>query len=405
MNRRDFLIGCSSTVAVSALSSFETFTFSEQDNKDIFVLVFLRGGCDALNMVAPISDKNYIDARSQNLRITETGENKGWLLKNTLNQLDFALHKSAKPLFDLYQNQNLAIIHACGLPNGTRSHFDAQDLIEKGITKKQNISDGWLARYLNQKQLDGAIPALASSNIPLSLLGSSQAISMSKPQDFNLKGDPRLKGLLKSLYNGDTLLDKTVQNTLKNIKTIQQKQPKEYIPSVDYPNAWYAQSFSNSLKTIAQTIKMDVGLQVATVDFGGWDTHENQSWTFDLLTKALSEGLMAFYNDLSGYHNRLSVLVMSEFGRRVKSNYSNGTDHGFGGVMFALGKNVKGGKMYGKWNGLATEQLDNGVDLAVTTDYRTILGEILTQRLNVPASDLKKIFPDFNLSNKLGFIN
>lgn len=402
MNRREFLVGCSSALALSALNPFQSLAFSPEAGKDIFVLIFLRGGCDGLNLVAPMSDKNYIDARASHLRITDNGEQKGLLLDNTLNNLDFALHKSAKPLLELYQSQKLAILHACGLTNGTRSHFDAQDLIEKGIAKKQNTSDGWLTRYLMQTQLEGILPVVSAQNTPLSLLGSTQAISMNSPKDYDLKGDPRLKGILKSLYSEEALLDKTVQKTLQSIKIVQQKQPKEYETNANYPTNWYARNFVQALKTIAQTIKMDVGLHVATADLGGWDTHENQSWIFDALTKTLSESLMAFYNDLSSYHDRLNVLVMSEFGRRLKGNKSNGTDHGYGGVMFALGKGIKGGKMYGKWSGLATEQLDNGVDLAVTTDYRTVIGEILTQRLG--AIDLKKVFPDFEMKEKLNFV-
>lgn len=402
MKRREFMIGCSAAVAATTFHPFSTLAFAPEGSKDIFVLIFLRGGCDALNLVAPISDKNYVDARASHLRVSDSGEHKGWLLNNTLNKLDFALHKSAKPLFELYQNQNLAILHACGLTNGTRSHFDAMDLIEKGISKKQNTSDGWLARYLSQSKPEGMIPALSTPNVPLSLLGSPQAISMNTPKDYNLKGDVRLKGILRSMYDDDSLLSQTVQKTLKTIKIIQEKQPKDYQSQANYPTDWYAQNFVNALKNIAQTIKMDVGLHVATTDLGGWDTHENQSWTFDNLVKTLSEGLMAFYNDLNAYHDRLNVLVMSEFGRRLKGNRSNGTDHGYGGLMFALGRGIKGGQMYGKWNGLATEQLDNGVDLAVTTDYRAVIGEILTQRLG--ATDLKKIFPDFTFGEKLGFV-
>nr|MCU0394252.1 DUF1501 domain-containing protein [Thermoflexibacter sp.] len=258
------------------------------------------------------------------------------------------------------------------------------------------------ARYLKQANISTVLPALGADTMPLSLLGSTQAISMSSPQNFDLKGDTKLKGILRTLYDDDSLLGNMVQKTLKTIKTVQQKQPKSYQSAASYPKEYYAQDFANRLKNIAQVIKMDVGLHLATADLGGWDTHEFQSWTFNELVKTLSEGLIAFYNDLNAYQNKLTVLVMSEFGRRLKGNRSYGTDHGYGGAMFVLGKNIKGGQMYGKWNGLATEQLDNGVDLAVTTDYRTVLAEILTKKLTV--NDLLSIFPNFKLGNTLGFV-
>lgn len=402
MKRRDFLIGCSGALASTSLLPFPSFGFSEGNAQEIFVLIFLRGGCDALNLVAPVNDKNYIDARSSDLRITDSGAQKGLFLQNTLNNLDFALHKSAAPLLELYQSKQLGIVHACGLTNGTRSHFDAMDLIEKGIAKKQNTEGGWLARYLKQANISALIPAMGASNLPLSLLGSSQAISMNQPQDYDLKGDSKLKGILRTLYDDESLLSSAVQKTLKTIKIVQQKQQKNYQAAASYPKEYYAQNFVNSLKSIAQMIKMDLGLHIATADLSGWDTHEYQSWYFNELVKTLSESLMAFYNDLANYQQRLTVVVMSEFGRRLKGNKSYGTDHGYGGLMLALGKGIKGGLMYGKWNGLATEQLDNGVDLAVSTDYRTVLAEILSKKLGV--SNLQSIFPDFKFANALGMV-
>lgn len=404
-------MGCSSAVAAMVGSQITGFGFTSflDAPQDIFVLVFLRGGCDGLNLVAPVSDSFYVDARDASLRVTESGDNRGLDLKNTLNNLDFKLHKSATALKELYDSNALAIIHACGLPNGTRSHFEAMELIERGmLNDKSGAVEGWLARYLNTAQLAGRLPAVAvSDDLPLSLQGSPFANAIHYTQDFNLHGDPRFPGILKNLYKGTGLLHETAAHTLESIRQIQYKIPRkngevlDYQPeaTADYPDNV---ELSDNLKTLAQLIKMDVGLQIATVDFGGWDTHEYQSWHFPTLVSQLSQSIGAFYNDLNKYHNRLTVLVMSEFGRRLKSNKSNGTDHGYGNVMLALGGNVKGGQMYGKWNGLANEQLDNHVDLAVTTDYRTVLSEILVRRFQ--NEKLGYIFPNLKSYQPLGFL-
>lgn len=414
MNRREFVVGCSAAVAAMAGSQIESFAFSPEPNaqKDIFVFVFLRGGCDALNLVAPVDDKYYVAARPAPLRITESGKNQGLQLKNGLNNQDFRLHSNAKALHELYDSNQLAIIHACGLTNGTRSHFDAMDMIERGVNQKKNVTDGWLTRYLKSAQLEGMLPAIAAeTNLPKSFIGSSMASSIKNLHDFKVNGDPRLMGILKTMYKGNSLLQETAQNTIATLKYIDKKigknskgKRKKYQPAngVKYPENWKDGGLGKSLQTVAQVIKMEVGLQVATVSFGGWDTHEGQAYHFPQKTAGLSQALTAFYNDVSAYHKNLTVLVMSEFGRRLKANKSNGTDHGHGGVALALGGNVKGGKMYGQWPGLATEQLDKRVDLDVTTDYRNVLSEILQKRMK--NTQLAEIFPGFNAYKPLGFV-
>ncbi|MCU0353909.1 MAG: DUF1501 domain-containing protein [Cytophagales bacterium] len=406
MFRREFLKQTGLATAFLT-GGVPTLAFSPQEEKEIFVLIFLRGGMDGLQLVAPASDKFYMDARSAELRITEKN---GLLLKNPLNNLDFRLHAKAKPLKELYDGNRLAIIHACGLANGTRSHFDAMDLIEKGIPQKKNVTKGWLARYLETTTgVENLIlPAVAvGDQLPVSYLGSDKAVSLYSAADFSLKGDEKLSGILKSWYNQPDALGQTARNALKNIASIEQKlpkntdgSPKEYHPDAAYPTEWYISELSNNLKNLAQLIKMDTGLHVATVNFGGWDTHDNQTYVFPQLTEALSRSVAAFYNDLSRFHARLTVVVMSEFGRRLKGNRSGGTDHGHGNVMLVLGQKTAGGKMYGSWRGLATEQLDNGVDVPVTTDYRTVLGEILLKRLKNNRLDV--VFPEFKIPGYLG---
>jgi uncharacterized protein (DUF1501 family) len=428
MNRRQFLnIGCTTALAGwgSGLSVFNITplmplassrlggTVFPSKSNDIFVLIFLRGGCDALHFVAPVSDKNYIDARSKDLRIHESGEQKGLALGNTLNNLDFHLHQKANVFKELYDAKKLAIIHSVGLTNGTRSHFEAMDLIEKGIINDKNATnnEGWLTRLLQQLAPEGLMPAMASGGkLPLSFLNSKNAVSISKAKDYQLHNDPRMLGLLKQLYQGEGLMNQTAQKTIETIRLLEKKLPRQNNEVIDYkpdnkakyPTEDDSNELSQNLQALAQMIKMDMGVQIATVDFGGWDTHENQNYHFPRRVEALTQAIGAFYNDLSNYHNRLNILVMSEFGRRLKSNKSNGTDHGYGGTMFAIGNNVRGGKMYGKWNGLATEQLDNRVDLAVTTDYRTVLSEFVTKRLKI--NNLDAVFPNYKVGGMLDFL-
>ncbi|EAY27769.1 DUF1501 domain-containing protein [Microscilla marina] len=414
MNRREFVVGCSAAITAMAGSQLESFAFAPEPNaqKDIFVFVFLRGGCDALNLVAPVDDRHYVAARPAFLRVTEQGKNQGLRLKNSWANQDFRLHGKASALHELYQSNQLAIIHACGLSNGTRSHFDAMDMIERGVNQKQNSKDGWLTRYLRTAQLEGMLPAMAAeTNLPASFIGSNQAASIKSVKDFKVNGDPRFLGILKTMYQGDSLLAQTAQQTIETLNYINKKiakdskgRRKKYQPSngVKYPDRWKDGGLGQSLQTVAQIMKMDVGLQVATVSLGGWDTHENQAFHFPRKVEGLSQALSAFYKDVANYQKRLTILVMSEFGRRLKANKSNGTDHGHGGIALALGGNVNGGKIYGKWPGLATEQLDKRVDLDVTTDYRSVLSEVLQKRM--ASQRLTQIFPGFDAYQPLGFV-
>lgn len=410
MNRRDMTKGCCSAVAAMIGDQLNHFAFASEDDKDrdILVVVFLRGGCDGLSLVAPAADKDYITARGGNLAVQTSGTDMGLELNYTLNNTGFWLHPKAGALHELYQNKNLAIIHACGLTNGTRSHFDAIDLMERGTPNDKSTTTGWLSRHLNSINATGLTNAFSvGQSAPVSLLGNTSAISLKEMNDFKISSDDQFNSTLMKLYNGYGPLHKAGRSTLEAIEYIRSKAQVDgsgdfdaYEAEAKYPEGWPADSLSKSLKTAAQLIKMDVGLNVATVDFGGWDNHEGQNYIFPLLTNALSQCLGAFYNDMHQYHKKLTVVVMSEFGRRLKANESWGTDHGHGGVMMVLGGNVEGGKMYGNWPGLATEQLDNRVDLAVTTDYRTVLSEILSKRLANNAVD--KVFPGLVTNTPLG---
>jgi uncharacterized protein (DUF1501 family) len=381
--------------------------------RDILVVLFLRGGCDGLSLVAPVDDSNYVVARGD-LRLRDSGTDAALRLGNPLPGGDFRLHPRASALKELYDAGRLAVVHACGLTNGTRSHFEAMDYMERGQPDGNGVGTGWLARHLLSTNPQGLLPALASSgNTPESLIGTSSAVALTDVNNFRLRGNsntytPQMQSALQSFYNGTTPLLRAGATTLNAISAVSNAIPRDgsgnplpYNPegNAQYPTA-AGSALANALRTVARLVKMDVGLEMATVDFGGWDTHENQSNIFPNLIEGLARSLHAFFNDLVRYQDRLCVVVMSEFGRRLKANRSAGTDHGHGNLMLVLGGGVRGGKMYGNWPGLATEQLDNGVDLAITTDYRQVLAELLENRLANPAT--ADVFPGLGSYQPLG---
>ncbi|MGB0524469.1 MAG: DUF1501 domain-containing protein [Flammeovirgaceae bacterium] len=410
MNRRQFLIGCSAGASLLATSNLRLMAqpFLPSVNDSLFVLVFLRGGCDGLQLVAPTADRNFQDARPSGLKVGERGK----FLKNAVADVGFRLHPKAAELQELYEEGHLAVLQACGLTNGTRSHFKAMELIERGIDKDQSVRDGWITRAFQQGNFTGKIPVVSASNeMAASMMGLRNAASIPNLNEFQLMEVIRHPSFIQKLYQGTTPLDQIAQQTLQTIGFVQQQLPKygdgdakPYRPrtGVRYPDHWRAAELSNSFQTLARLIKMDVGVQMANVDFGGWDTHEHQENYFPDLVQALSKSLYAFYQDLRDYHDRLTILVMSEFGRRLRANKSGGTDHGHGNMMMVLGGKVKGGRMYGKWPTLEANALDKGVDLAVTTDYRSVITEIMQHRFGL--KDQQALFPKFTTKQKLGFM-
>ncbi len=384
-------------------------------NDDILVVVFLRGGCDGLNLVGPSADAIYRTERRPEARVERDGDNPGLVLPNSFADSDFRFHYKATALKELYDASHLAVIHACGLTNGTRSHFEAQDFIERGTPENKNTPSGWLARLAAAQRMEGSTSVIAVGNgTPASLLACPNAIAVPRVNRVQLSGDAHFHAarlaVLQQAYQGNSAVQQNGRRGLEVLQVFGQHQPldahgkpTDYIPA---GNAQYAADgpgteLSNSFKTLAQILKMDIGARVATIDYGGWDTHVGQAGRFAGLTDGLSRSLMAFWNDMAGMQDRITVVVMSEFGRRLRSNDSGGTDHGHGNAMLVLGGHIKGGNIYGTWPGLATEQLDNQVDLAVTTDYRDILGEIIQRRFNTTPG---AVFPGFSNYKPLGFI-
>ncbi|MEN9564355.1 MAG: hypothetical protein RIR73_2599 [Chloroflexota bacterium] len=391
--RRQFLQGCSAAIAAMAGAKLTNLAFAKQDNpSDTLVVVFLRGGWDALNVVPPMEgdDRGFYEKARPDIQIPN-------LLR--LND-QFGLHPAMSPLYDLYQAGKASVIHAVGLDVDTRSHFDAQEYIELGTPGIKNTASGWITRHLQASGISSILPVLSTAGQPTSLLNFVPTVSLSAPEDFSL-WDNGLRAshtnALRTMYSGESLLHRAGLRTLDALDIVSPLTGGGYQPA---NGAYYNDDdFGRQLKTVAQMIKLDAGLRVAAVDFGGWDTHEYQNdrdggYMADLLNN-LASGLANFYLDLdSGYTEKLSVVVVSEFGRRLVQNESYGTDHGHGSVMFTLGGSVNGGQVFGNWPGLNNDQLYDHADLAVTTDYRQVLGELLAKRMN--NTNIESVFPGFS---------
>lgn len=356
------------------------------DQRQTLVVVFLRGGADGLNLVAPLDDDGYYRARP---RIAISRQN--------AVALDgfYGLNPLLRSIEPAYKDGALAIVHAAGSEDDTRSHFEAQDLMEHGgIT-----GGGWLGRFLRTQNQTGTSPLAAvalGESIPECLRGSPSATVLQSIDDFSL-GDnhARLMQSLARLYGAQSdALANAGRDTLDAIRRVAQLRSTPYQPAhgADYGR----DDFSRGLLQIARLIKARVGLQAASVDLGGWDSHFSQSLIMDPLITRLARGMAAFYQDLGSEMKHTTVVVMTEFGRRVEENSAFGTDHGRGSVMFVMGGGIRGGRVLGKWPGLDREVLEGPGDLPVTTNYRNVLAPIL-QRQGA-AEELSQIFPAFSVT-------
>ncbi len=369
----------------------------------ILVVLFLRGGADGLGLVCPSSDPDLIAARPEDLRVLRAGDSAGRKIAQQVADVDFRFHPQLAPFADLYDAGDLSLIHASGLTDATRSHFDAEARMERGLFGA-NIPpgdpSGWIGRWLGVAQPGGAMPALAvGTSQPASLLGTQTAVAENLGDLMVAAGHwlaPALRARLAEGFGQHGPLAVPVQGLLHLSEMIGQRLWSEkdqtlltYTPAVEYPE----NPLSASLMTVAQTIKQDMGLRVATVDFASWDTHVAQAGAFSEMAGWLASAVMAFWRDLGALQQDVSLVVMSEFGRRVRSNSAGGTDHGRGNVMFVLGPQAKGGRMLGRWPGLQNEALEEGADLAVVTDYRTVLSELLSGHMRL--ADTAQVFPGF----------
>lgn len=369
--------------------------------RKILVSIFQRGAMDGLMAVSPFNDQFLKAARPGLFMQASKGGNIPSLI-----DLDgrFGLHPAMQVFESVFREKRLAIVHGMGSPNNTRSHFDAQDYMESGTPFNKGTSSGWLNRAIGLLGHE-ATPFQAvsmTSSMPRSFYGEIPALAISNLQDFSIqmRGNPmnanRISKSFEELYDqtASGLLKSTGKDSFDAVKMLQNTDLRNYKPTNDvvYPTS----PLGNSLKQIAQLIKMDVGLEVAFAESGGWDTHFNQGAANGIFARNvtdLSQCIMAFWKDMEVYQDDLTVMTMTEFGRTVKQNGTGGTDHGRASCNFILGNDVNGGIVHGKVDTLAPENLEDGRDLAVTTDFRSIFSELAERHLKI--ADKKKLFPGF----------
>jgi uncharacterized protein (DUF1501 family) len=407
--RRGFMkSGALALVGTSAIPSFltravmaEASTAAANNRK--LVVIFQRGAADGLNIVVPYKEQNYYAMRPA-LAIKP----------NQVLDLDgfFGLHPSLAAFQPLYRQGHLAIVHATGLSDSTRSHFDAQDFMESGTPGLKATPDGWLNRVLQVEETGSRSPFRAvalGGQVPRTLEGRIPAIAVGNLQDFAVGGrgssPSPISDTLEQMYADslDAVLHGTGKETFEAVRMLKATNPEKYKPEhgAQYP----ATAFGNSMKQIAQLLKANLGVEAAFADIGDWDTHQNQGNINGRLAnrlKEFSESIAAFWQDMGDDAEQVTLVTMSEFGRTARQNGTGGTDHGHGNVMFVLGGHVKGGRVYGKWPGLANEQLNEGRDLVITTDYRRVVGEAAYKTLG--ARNLNRVFPNAKV-DPVDFLN
>jgi uncharacterized protein (DUF1501 family) len=445
LNRRDFLKTCgvagvAAGTSQRALAYFAPPPLLPADaTGDTLIVVFLRYAMDGLSLLPPGANSPYradYESNRVNTRIPTSGTGAALALNGT----QWAMHPRGTALRDLFQANHLAIVTSAGQlqPNPVvRSHFEAQSNLEFGFGGGTGTNIGWLTRHLVSGGLPAtvALPATSMGSITASsLLGSSDAITMNSASDFRLdtyhwswQNDDPSHGLVgavtrtNALWGSGTALEAAGIDTLSSLALLR---PIDFNPydAINHPNGYqpagganynlqYNSGFGTQLRNIAQLVKLNLGLRAVTIDLGNWDTHVNQGnptqsydW-FGNQVQSLSDGLGAFYTDLASdpsgdYMQHVNVIVVSEFGRRVQENADNGTDHGYGNVMLALGGAVNGGQVYGTFQGLSGDELYQGTDVAVTTDYRQIISEALIRRMGNP--NIYYTFPGYSGYTPLG---
>ncbi|MGA3211195.1 MAG: DUF1501 domain-containing protein [Terriglobales bacterium] len=410
--RRVFLKdGAMALVGTAAIPSFLSRAVygaqTSTDSRKRLVVIFQRGAADGLNIVVPHGEAAYYQMRPS-IAIAQ---------QNVID-LDgfFGLHPSMTAFKPIWEQRHLAIVHAAGSPDPTRSHFDAQDFMESGTPGYKGTDDGWMNRALRvspasngARQPVGAdqespFRAVAmGTSLPRILAGSAPAVALNNINDFgvngrNSSGQP-LAGTFEAMYaqSVDSVLHGTGQETFDAVKMLKAADPGRYTPA---PGAIYPRGrLGDSLRQLAQLMKADLGVQAAFADLGGWDHHVNEAPQLDNVLREFSQAIAAFWYDLADLGDDTVIVTMSEFGRTARENGNRGTDHGHANCMFVLGGPVRGGRVYGRWPGLAQNQLYEGRDLALTTDFRTVLGEAVTRQLGAPK--LNTVFPNFQNSGSL----
>ena len=373
----------------------------------VLITIFQRGAVDGLNMIVPFGERHYYSARPS-IAIAPPGKDPQAAL-----DLDgfFGLHPRLAPLKPLYDAGHLAVIHAAGSPDGTRSHFDAQDYMETATPGVKSTSDGWLNRYLHAREHAAQTPFRAvalAPQLPRALQGVAPALAIGQIERFGIRAGQStemVESSFESAYAAaaDGVLHSTGREAFDAVRMLKQADPSRYAPSngAEYPRSAYGEA----LKQIAQLVKANVGLEIAFAESGNWDHHVNEGAGVGQLATRLDDfgrGIAALVRDLDDRMQDVVILTMSEFGRAVAENGNRGTDHGHGNAMLIVGGSVRGGKVYGRWPGLAPEQRYERRDLAVTTDFRAVFNEVVRQHLGL--TNTRTVFPGFTAPAPLGML-
>ena len=373
--------------------------------RKVLITIFQRGAVDGLNMIVPFGDRDYYSVRPS-IAIARPSSN-----DDTAIDLDgfFGLHPRMRSLKALWDAGSLAIVHASGSHDETRSHFDAQDYMESATPGVKSTPDGWMNRYLHAKEHQQATPFRAvalAQQLPRALQGTAPALAIGQIGQFGIRAGQATEMVQSSFESeyaaaASSVLKSTGREAFDAVRMLKKADPAQYTPAngAEYPRSPYGEA----LRQIAQLIKADVGLEVAFAESGNWDHHANEGAAVGILANRLddlSRGIAALVRDLGDLMHDVVIMTMSEFGRAVAENGSRGTDHGHGNAMMIVGGAVRGGKVYGRWPGLAREQRYEGRDLAITTDFRAAFNEVVRGHLGL--QDTSRVFPGFQGSAPLG---
>jgi uncharacterized protein (DUF1501 family) len=387
LTRRSLLTAATAGALAPVLPGVR-LAFGATPGNNVLVVIFLRFGMDGLQLLAPAEDASY-RAKRASVGLRPAGTALG-----AMGDTPFYLHPQAGQLRLMYNAKTLAFVHAAGTPTDLRSHFEVQAMVDKGIAGTEvDPSSGWLTRHLLARGLHSDFAATADTMTDSSSLsGTSGVLPTSSLTSLPYSISQDQAALIGVLNAGDNAVAQSARETLKTIAVVREKTAG--LKQTTSPNYSYG-ALSQKLQPLATAIKLDLGIQAAILDFEGWDHHENIAYNFSNQITEFSNALFAFTDDLGDAMSRVTVVTVTEFGRRVQENASAGTDHGAGSVMIALGAGINGGKIYGQWPGLADEQLDQG-DLRVTTDLRQVLGELLVKRQGQTA--IQSVFPNITYS-------
>ncbi|MBW4595255.1 MAG: DUF1501 domain-containing protein [Brasilonema angustatum HA4187-MV1] len=408
MKRRDFLVqaGIFSASTMAAVGTHAWVARAATNNSDQkrLIVIFLRGAVDGLNVVVPYSEQAYYEARPK-IAIPQPDKEGGVL------DLDgrFGLHPALAPVIPLWKQGSLAFVHACGSPDATRSHFDAQDYMESGTPGVKRTTDGWMNRLLSLLSGHSPIQAVSVGAITPRILSGQMAVAnlaLGKNAANPLPLDrPQVQAAFDKLYAGKDDLSQTY----KQGRMARQALVNDLNAEMEMANngAPLPSGFARDAQRLAQLMVKDPRIELGFMALGGWDTHVNQGGSTGQLARNLGQlgkGLASLVNGLGSVYPNTTILVMSEFGRTVKENGNGGTDHGHGNVMWVLGGKVRGAKVYGEWPGLSTHQLYQDRDLAITTDFRDVIATVLEDHMNLQQAKLNQVFPSYVPTQKIALI-